>query len=55
MQDENTFQRETEALIKVSKHLEVNDLMIISKDEEIVLEKDGKTIHVVPLWKWLLG
>lgn len=55
LQDESAFQRETEALIKVSKHLEVNDLMIISKDEETVLEKDGKTIQVVPLWKWLLG
>ena len=55
LQDESTFQRETEALIKVSKRLEVNDLMIITKDEETVLEKDGKTIQVVPLWKWLLG
>lgn len=54
LQDESTFQRETEALIKVSKRLEVNDLMIITKDEETVLEKDGKTIQVVPLWKWLI-
>jgi predicted AAA+ superfamily ATPase len=55
LQDESTFQRETEALVKVSKRLEVNDLMIITKDEETVLEKDGKTIQVMPLWKWLLG
>ena len=54
LQDESTFQRETEALIKVSKRLEVNYLMIITKDEETVLEKDGKTIQVVPLWKWLI-
>lgn len=54
LQDESAFQRETEALIKVSKYLEMNDLMIITKDEETVLEKDGKTIQVVPLWKWLL-
>ena len=55
LQDESTFQRETEALIKVSKRLEANDLMIITKDEETILEKDGKTIQVMPLWKWLLG
>ena len=55
LQEESTFQREIEALVKVSKRLEVNDLMIITKDEETVLEKDGKTIQVVPLWKWLLG
>ncbi|MBR4706259.1 MAG: ATP-binding protein [Paludibacteraceae bacterium] len=54
LQDESTFQRETEALIKVSKRLEANDLMIITKDEETILEKDGKTIQVMPLWKWLL-
>lgn len=55
LQEESTFQRETEALVKVSKYLEVNDLMIVTKDEETVLEKDGKTIQVVSLWKWLLG
>ena len=54
LQDDDTFQRETEALIKVSKHLNVNDLIIITKDEENVLEKDGKSIQVVPLWKWVL-
>ena len=54
LQDESTFQRETEALIKVSKRFEVDDLMIITKDEETVLEKDGKTIQVVPLWKWMM-
>lgn len=54
LQDESTFQRETEALVKVSKRLEVNDLMIIAKDEETILEKDGKTIQVVPLWKWMM-
>ena len=55
LQDESAFQRETEALIKVSKRLEVNDLIIVTKDEETVLEEAGKIIQVVPLWKWLLG
>ena len=55
LQDDDTFRRETEALIKVSNHLNVNDLMIVTKDEETVLEKDGKRIRVMPLWKWVLG
>ena len=55
LQDEETLKRETEALIKVAKHLNVNDLLIVTKDEESVLEKDGQTIRIVPLWKWLLG
>jgi len=54
LQDAETQQREIGALIKVSKRLDINNLMIITKDEETVIEKDGKTILVVPLWKWLL-
>lgn len=52
--DPETLQRETEALTKVAKHLNVNDLLIVTKDEETVLEKNGKTIKAVPLWKWVL-
>ena len=55
LQDEETLKRETEALIKVAKYLNANDLLIVTKDEEAVLEKDGKNIQIVPLWKWLLG
>ena len=54
LDDPETLQREIEALTKVAKHMNVNDLLIITKDEETVLEKDGKTIQVVPLWKWVL-
>ena len=54
LDDPDTLQRETEALTKVAKHMNVNDLLIVTKDEETVLEKDGKTIKVVPLWKWVL-
>lgn len=55
LDDPETLQRETEALTKVAKHMNVNDLLIVTKDEETVLEKDGKTIKVVPLWKWVVG
>ena len=54
LQDPETQQRETEALTKVSKHLNAKDVLIVTKDEEAVLEKDGHTIRMVPLWKWLL-
>lgn len=55
LDDPETLQRETEALAKVAKRLNVSDLLIITKDEETVLENKGKTINVVPLWKWLLA
>lgn len=31
-----------------------NDLMIVTKDKESVLEKSSKVINMVPLRKWLL-
>ena len=55
LDDPETLQRETEALTKVAKRMNVSDLLIITKDEETVLENKGKTINVVPLWKWLLA
>ena len=55
LDDPETLQRETESLAKVAKRLNVSDLLIITKDEETVLENKGKTINVVPLWKWLLA
>jgi len=55
LDDPETLQRETEALAKVAKRMNVSDLLIITKDEETVLENKGKTINVVPLWKWLLA
>lgn len=54
LDDPDTLRRETDALTKVAKHMNVNDLLIVTKDEETVLEKDGKTIKAVPLWKWVL-
>ena len=28
--------------------------MIITYDEEEIIEKDGLVIEVIPVWKWLL-
>jgi predicted AAA+ superfamily ATPase len=28
--------------------------MILTYDEEETLEKDGKTIKILPVWKWLI-
>lgn len=54
MQDDETREREIEALIKVAKRLGVDDLLIVTKDEESVVERSSKVIKVVPSWKWLL-
>ncbi len=52
--DENTKKREIKALLKASKGLKCNDLIIITWDEEGEEEIDSKRINIIPLWKWLI-
>jgi hypothetical protein len=53
-QDPETRNREVKALCRLADRLSVQTLMILTKDEELQLEEQGKTILVMPLWKWLL-
>lgn len=53
--DRKTKEREMEGLIAAREELGVESLTVITEDEEGE-EVYGKcTIHVIPLWKWLLG
>jgi len=54
LQDEGSRQRETDALLKMSKRLEVQKMIIVTKDEEETISIQGKVIEAVPLWKWLM-
>ena len=51
---DGTFDREVNALLKLSKVLECKQLMIITYADERIIESDKKTIRVIPAWKWLL-
>ena len=53
--NEGAFDREIKALAKISEVLECRRLLLITRDTERVVEIDGKTIEVIPVWKWLLG
>ncbi len=46
--------REISDLIKASKELHCNDLLVITWDYEAEEKVKGKKIRFVPLWKWLL-
>lgn len=54
MVDPDTFKRETDGLIKLSSVQNIRRMVIVTKDEEDIVEKDGRRIEIVPLWKWLL-
>ena len=50
-----TWEREVNALSRLSKMLECRRRLIITRDTERRLEIAGNTIEVIPVWKWLLG
>lgn len=50
----DTKNREIRALIHASKELDCENLKIITWDYEDEEKIDGKEIHYIPLWKWLL-
>ncbi|MDE7080068.1 MAG: ATP-binding protein [Muribaculaceae bacterium] len=51
---EGTFERETGALIKLQSRLACRRNIIVTYEEEGVIERDGVTIEVIPAWKFLL-
>ena len=51
---DDTYNREVSALLKISKILECNKLLIITKETEQTLNIEGNMIEVIPIWKWLL-
>ena len=52
--DEETYKREVGALLQMKKHISVQKMLIITKDEEKVIVENGVEISVTPAWKWLL-
>lgn len=54
IRDEETYEREVSALLKVCKHVKAKRLTIITYNEEQNIQHNDITIEVIPLWKWLL-
>ena len=51
---DDTWQRESSALVKLSNQLDCRQLLILSYEEEGSFQVEGKEIRVLPVWKWLL-
>ena len=54
LRDEETFNRELDALKKLPKRLECSRRIILSFDEETTFTDQHGTIEVIPCWKWML-
>lgn len=56
MTDNETREREIKGLQEASSTTGCDNLLIITRDEESRLEKEGKAIQATPpAWKWLLN
>lgn len=55
LKEQSTREREISALIEASDELEISSLHLITLEEEENIEKSGKTIQVMPYWKWALS
>jgi predicted AAA+ superfamily ATPase len=55
MTGKKTEKREIDSIIECAGELKCDDLLIITWDQEGITEKDGKTIRVVPYYKWCLS
>lgn len=54
MQDTLTRQREIEGIIEASRMTKCDNLFIITHDNEDTIIQDGKTINMIPAWKWMI-
>lgn len=53
--DEDTREREVAGILEASLATCCDNLLIVTKEEEGVITREGKQINVVPAWKWLLS
>ena len=54
MADADTFKRETDGLLKLHSVQPINKMIVVTMEEESIVEKDGYHKELVSLWKWLL-
>ncbi|MDR0894638.1 MAG: ATP-binding protein [Prevotellaceae bacterium] len=55
LRDTDTREREVKALLSLPDSLNTQRRFIITKDEAEMIERNGKTIEVIPVWQWLFG
>jgi len=51
---EGTFEREISALVRLLQHIKTKKNVIVTFEDENMIEKDGIEIEVIPAWKFVL-
>lgn len=55
LQNIKTYKRELSALIEASGELNCKNLLLLTWDDENMVEENNFSIVIQPVWKWLLG
>ncbi len=55
LEDDETFEREVTALVKLNKFIPQTHNIIVTYNEEQTIQRDGINIDVVPVWKFLMS
>ena len=55
MSDESILEREIKALVAINSLYPLKKAMIVTYEDEGVMERDGLKIEIVPVWKWVLN
>jgi predicted AAA+ superfamily ATPase len=53
IRDFDTRKREINGLLQIAKRQDIEKFLIITKDEEEIINENGIEIQVIPVWKWL--
>lgn len=54
MSNEETYAREINGILEASTATGCDNLLIVTKDEEMIVTQEEKLINIIPAWKWLL-
>lgn len=54
MQDATIRQREINGILEASGITKCENLFIITHNEEDIVVQEGKTINIIPAWKWMM-
>ena len=54
LSSQETRDREVGTLVSFNRSFKLDQALIVTFDQEETYEKDGLSIDVVPVWKWLL-
>ncbi len=54
MNDEETLEREAKALETLHSFLSLKKAIIITYEDEGILQRNGLAIELIPIWKWVL-